>query len=299
VIPHPRLALNQATIKYADLSGALRATREAGIASIGLWREPVAEVGLGVATRMLAESGLRFSSLCRAGFFTAADPGRRRSALDENRRAIEETAALAQAGAPGSAPVLVLVAGGLPEGDRDLPGARARACDAVAALVDEAAAAGVVLALEPMHPIYAADRGVISTVGQALDLAEPFPATTVGVLLDTFHVWWDPQLNEQIERAGRAGRIAGYQVCDWITPLPDPLLGRGMMGDGHIDFGAITRAVIGAGYTGDIEVEIFNQEIWDADPAETARLTVLAFEACVAPSVPARPGRTLTPSNAG
>jgi sugar phosphate isomerase/epimerase len=209
----------------------------------------------------------------------------RGGALDENRRAIEETAALAAAGAPGSAAVLVLVAGGLPVGDRDLPGARARARDAVGALVDDAAAAGVVLAIEPMHPIYAADRGVISTLGQALDIAEPYPATTVGVLVDTFHVWWDPQLYEQLERAGRDGRIAGYQVCDWITPLPDPLLGRGMMGEGHIDFPAVTRAVLAAGYAGDIEVEIFNQEIWDADPAEVARRTVRAFDACVAPSL--------------
>jgi sugar phosphate isomerase/epimerase len=287
VSAHPRLSLNQATIKYADLPTALRVTCDAGIASVGLWREPVAEVGLGVATRLLAESGLRFSSLCRAGFFTAADEGLRRAALDENRRAIEETAALAAAGAPGSAPVLVLVAGGLPEGDRDLARARARARDAVATLVDAAAAAGVVLAIEPMHPIYAADRGVISTLGQALDIAEQFPATTVGVILDTFHIWWDPQLDQQIDRAGRHTRIAGYQVCDWITPLPDPLLGRGMMGDGHIDLPAITRAVLAAGYTGDIEVEIFNQGIWDADPAQTARRTLERFDACVAPAMSA------------
>jgi sugar phosphate isomerase/epimerase len=277
---HPRLSLNQATIKYADLATALRVTREAGIASIGLWREPVAEVGLATAASMVADSGLRVSSLCRGGFFTAADEGLRNAALDENRRAIEETATLATAGGSGSAPVLVLVAGGLPEGDRDLPGARARAADAVGALVDDAAAAGVVLAIEPMHPIYAADRGVISTLGQALDVAEPFPAATVGVVVDTFHVWWDPQLDEQIHRAGP--RIAAYQVCDWITPLPpDALLARGMMGDGHIDFPIVTRAVAGAGYTGDVEVEIFNKAVWDADPADIAERTAKAFDAYV------------------
>jgi sugar phosphate isomerase/epimerase len=254
------------------------------MASIGLWREPVAEAGLAAAAAMVTDSGLRVSSLCRGGFFTAADDGLRRAALDENRRAIEETAVLAAAGAPGSAPVLVLVAGGLPAGDRDLPGARARAGDAVGTLVDEAAAAGVVLAIEPMHPIYAADRGVISTLGQALDVAEQFPAATVGVVVDTFHVWWDPQLGEQVRRAGRDGRISSYQVCDWITPLPpDALLARGMMGDGHIDFPAVTRAVMAAGYTGDVEVEIFNQAIWDADPAEVAERTVKSFAAYVAP----------------
>ena len=273
-----KLSLNQATIKYADLATALRVTREAGIESIGLWREPVAEVGLASAAAMVADSGLRVSSLCRGGFFTAADPARRRAALEDNRRAIEETATLAAAGAPGSAPVLVLVAGGLPDGDRDLPSARARAADAIAELVDDAAAAGVVLAIEPMHPIYAADRGVISTLGQALDVAERFP--TVGVVVDTFHVWWDPQLAEQVRRAGP--RIAAYQVCDWITPLPaDALLARGMMGDGHIDFAAVTRLVGEAGYAGDIEVEIFNQAIWDADPLDVALRTVKAFDRCV------------------
>jgi len=273
-----KLSLNQATIKYADLATALRVTREAGIESIGLWREPVAEVGLAGAAAMVADSGLRVSSLCRGGFFTAADPTRRRAALEDNRRAIEETATLAAAGAPGSAPVLVLVAGGLPDGDRDLPGARARAADAIAELVDDAAAAGVVLAVEPMHPIYAADRGVISTLGQALDVAERFP--TVGVVVDTFHVWWDPQLAEQVRRAGP--RIAAYQVCDWITPLPaDALLARGMMGDGHVDFAPVTRLVAEAGYAGDIEVEIFNQAIWDADPLDVALRTVKSFDRCV------------------
>jgi sugar phosphate isomerase/epimerase len=273
-----KLSLNQATIKYADLATALRVTREAGIESIGLWREPVAEVGLAGAAAMVADSGLRVSSLCRGGFFTAADPDRRRAALEDNRRAIEDTATLAAAGAPGSAPVLVLVAGGLPDGDRDLPSARARAADAIAELVDDAAAAGVVLAVEPMHPIYAADRGVISTLGQALDVAERFP--TVGVVVDTFHVWWDPQLAEQVRRAGP--RIAAYQVCDWITPLPaDALLARGMMGDGHVDFAPVTRLVAEAGYAGDIEVEIFNQAIWDADPLDVALRTVKAFDRCV------------------
>ena len=273
-----KLSLNQATIKYADLATALRVTREAGIESIGLWREPVAEVGLASAAAMVADSGLRVSSLCRGGFFTAADPARRRAALEDNRRAIEETATLAAAGAPGSAPVLVLVAGGLPDGDRDLPGARARAADAIAELVDDAAAAGVVLAVEPMHPIYAADRGVISTLGQALDVAERFP--TVGVVVDTFHVWWDPQLAEQVRRAGP--RIAAYQVCDWITPLPaDALLARGMMGDGHVDFAPVTRLVAEAGYAGDIEVEIFNQSVWDADPLDVALRTVKSFDRCV------------------
>ncbi|MGO4298786.1 sugar phosphate isomerase/epimerase family protein [Leifsonia sp. RAF41] len=280
--PDPRLSINQATIKYASLADALRVTAEGGVESIGLWREPVAEVGVDVAARMVADSGLRVSSLCRGGFFTAPEGAQRRAALDENRRAIEETARLAASGAPGSAAVLVLVAGGLPDGSRDLAGARERVADAVAELEPEARAAGVTLALEALHPMYAADRAVLSTLGQALDIAERFPAEAVGVVVDTFHVWWDPQLIEQIARAGRTGRIASYQVCDWVTPLAaDVLLARGMMGDGHIDFGPITAAVEAAGYTGDIEVEIFNEAIWADEPAAVVARTVEAFERTV------------------
>ena len=279
---HPRLSLNQATIKYATLDEALRLTAEAGISSIGLWREPVAELGLAESVLRVADSGLRVSSLCRGGFFTAAEPSERRRSLDENRAAIAETAALAAAGAPGSAPVLVIVAGGLPAGSTDLRGARERMRDAIGELEPEAHAAGVILALEALHPMYAADRAVLSTLAQALDLAEQFPAESVAVVVDTFHVWWDPQVLEQIARAGDGGRIASFQVCDWVTPLPqDVLLARGMMGDGHIDFGPLTAAVEAAGYRGDVEVEIFNQTIWDADPAEVLQRAIRAFGAAI------------------
>jgi sugar phosphate isomerase/epimerase len=278
VAPHPRLSINQATIKYATLDDALTITAEAGIQSIGLWREPVAEIGLTEAAARVADSGLRVSSLCRAGFFTAVEGPERRRSIDENRVAIAETAALAAAGAPGSAAVLVIVAGGLPGDSTDLRGARERVRDAVGELEPDARAAGVTLALEPLHPMYAADRAVISTLEQAIDLAEQFPVGSVGVVVDTFHVWWDPRVLEQIARAGAGGRIASYQVCDWLTPLPaDVLLGRGMMGDGHIDFAALTQAVESAGYRSDVEVEIFNQAIWDADPRSVVERTARCF----------------------
>ncbi|MGN6325399.1 sugar phosphate isomerase/epimerase family protein [Pseudolysinimonas sp.] len=281
----PRLSLNQATIKRATLREALDTTRTAGIAGIGLWREPVAEVGVDDAVRLVADSGLRVSSLCRGGFFTAPEGEERVVALDDNRRAIEETAALAAAGADGSAAALVLVAGGLPAGDRDLAGARERVRDAIGALEDDASAAGVTLAIEPLHPMYAADRAVVSTLGQAIDIAEQF-GPAVGVVVDTFHVWWDPQVLEQIARAGRGGRIASYQVCDWITPLPaDVLLARGVPGDGHIDFGPLGAAVRDAGWTGDVEVEIFHQDIWDAPFAEVAARVAVAFDRWIEPTL--------------
>lgn len=285
---HPRLSMNQATIRTASLEEALHAVRAGGYGSIGLWREPVQEVGLAEAARRLGDSGLRLSTLCRGGFFTMTEGPERRAAIDDNRRAIEETATLAAAGAPGSAAVFVLVAGGIPEGTTDLAGARARAADAIAELAPAAQAAGVTLAIEPLHPMYASDRAVVSTLKQALDLAEPFDPAVVGVTVDTFHIWWDPEVLPQVERAGASGRIATYQVCDWKTPLPaDVLLGRHQPGEGIIDFAALTRAVEAAGYTGDIEVEIFNQEIWDADWAEVVARTAEAFDRAVSPHLAA------------
>ena len=282
--PDPRLSLNQATVKRADLATALRVSAEAGITSIGLWREPVQEVGLALASRMLSDSGLRLTTHCRGGFFTLPDGLARRAALDDNRVAIEETATLAAAGAPGSTAVLVLVAGGIPEGSRDLAGARARVRDALGDLAPEAEAAGVVLAVEPLHPMYASDRCVVSTLGQALDLVTDFDPTVAGVTVDTFHLWWDPELEAQLARAGRAGRIASYQVCDWRTPLEaDVLLSRHYPGEGVIDFGAFTRAVLDAGYTGQIEVEIFNEEIWATPPEDVVRRTISTFADAVSP----------------
>jgi sugar phosphate isomerase/epimerase len=272
---HPRLSLNQATIKYASLETALQVTAAAGISTIGLWREPVAEVGLDRAVAMVSDSGLRVSSLCRGGFFTMPEGAARRTALDDNRRALDEAAAL-------GAPTLVLVAGGLPGNSRDLAGARQRVRDAIGELADHAAATGVSLAIEALHPMYVTDRAVVSTLGQALDIALQFRSAQVGVVVDTFHVFWDPDLLHQIARAG--GYIASYQVCDWATPLPaDVLLGRHQPGDGVIDFAPITAAVLAAGYRGAIEVEIFNQAVWDAPAADTVDRTVAAFESVIAP----------------
>lgn len=272
---HPRLSLNQATVKYATLRDALEVAAHAGIAAIGLWREPVAEVGLERAVQMVADTGLRVSSLCRGGFFTMPDGPSRRAAIDDNRRAIDEAAAL-------GAPTLVLVAGGLPDGSRDLAGARERVRDAIGELEAHAGTAGVSLAIEALHPMYVSDRAVISTLAQALDIAGQFDAARVGVVVDTFHVFWDPEVLATIARAGEY--IASYQVCDWATPLPaDVLLARHQPGDGVIDFGPITAAVLAAGYQGDIEVEIFNQAIWDAPAADTAQRTVRAFDSVIAP----------------
>ncbi|TDB72151.1 sugar phosphate isomerase/epimerase, partial [Micromonospora sp. KC723] len=217
-----RFSFNQATAKHWPLTDVVAGCAAAGVPGIGLWREPVQEYGLERSARLVRDAGLEVTSLCRGGFFTA--PGWR----DENRRAIEEAATLGTR-------ELVLVSGGLPPGSRDVDGARQMVADAIAELAPEAAAAGVRLAIEPLHPMFCADRCVIATLGQALDIAERFDPGAVGVVVDTYHVWWDDTVYRQIARAG--SRIAAFQVADWITPLPpDALLSRGMMGDGHIDF---------------------------------------------------------------
>jgi sugar phosphate isomerase/epimerase len=270
-----RLSLNQRTTANWTLREAIDGSVAAGLGAIGVWREPLADVGLDTATAWIADSGLRVSSICRGGFFTVIEPAARRAAHDENLRALDEAAAL-------DAPTLVLVPGGLPEGSKDLVGARTRAAEAIAELAPEARARGVVLGIEPMNPIFAADRGVVSTLGQALALAEPFAPEEVGVVVDTFHLWWEPGVLELV--AGARERIVSYQVCDWITPLPaDTLLSRGMMGDGHIDFPAFTRAVAAAGYAGDVEVEIFHADVWAAPGAEVVATMARRYAELVEP----------------
>jgi sugar phosphate isomerase/epimerase len=257
-----RLSLNQATVNKLSVPEAVDLCARHEIAAIGLWREHVARTGLTAAAAAVRAAGLRVSSLCRGGFFTHADPGARQAAIADNKAAIAETAAL-------GAGALVLVSGGLVPGRRDIGLARRMIADAIGELVPVAQSHGVRLGIEALHPMFAADRCVISRLGEALDLALEFPADAVGVVVDTYHVWWDAALLADIARAGE--RIVSYQVCDWILPLPaDTLLGRGHVGDGHIDFPPVTAAVTAAGYHGDIEVEIFNEAVWSAPPDQTA-----------------------------
>ncbi|GIH17559.1 xylose isomerase [Rugosimonospora africana] len=258
-----RLALNQATTDRWSVAEAVDGCQRAGIGAIGLWRRQVGEAGLAESVAAVRRAGLHVSSLCRGGFFTAVDPDARAAAMADNRRAIDEAAAL-------EADVLVLVSGGLAGSGKNLPAARSLVADALDELAPYAQKSGVRLGIEPLHPMFCADRCVVSTLGQALDLALPYPSATVGVVVDTYHVWWDPDLDAQLARAG--DRIASFQVCDWVVPLPaDMLLGRGHVGDGHIDFRRIAAPVEAAGYRGWVEVEIFNEKIWATPGDETLR----------------------------
>lgn len=270
-----RFSINQETVKQLSLPELAEACGELGVAGVGLWREPVQRYGVDATARLVRDAGLTVTSLCRGGFLTAVDPAERSRALDDNRAAIDEAAGI-------GTDTLVLVSGGLPAGDRDLSGARERIADALAELAPYAAERGVRLAIEPLHPMFASDRCVVSTLGQALDLAERFPADRVGVVVDTYHIWWDDRAPEQIARAGESGRIAAFQVADWCTPLPaGVLLGRGQLGDGSIDFRTWRDLVTAAGYPGWTEVEIFNEALWARDGREALAETVERFRAHV------------------
>ena len=249
-----RFSFNQATARGWPLPELVDALVRSGVPGVGLWREPVAEFGLERAATLVRDAGLAVTSLCRGGFF--GDEGW----YDDNRRAIDEAAALGTS-------TLVLVSGGLAGGSRDLAGAREHVADAVAALVPYARAAGVTLAIEPLHPMFCSDRCVVATVEQALSIAERHAAGDVGIVVDTYHLWWDDRAADDVLRAGP--RIAAFQLADWITPLPAGVLtGRAMPGAGCVDLAAWVALVATAGYRGPVEVEVFSTEVWARPGAE-------------------------------
>ncbi|GHA68164.1 xylose isomerase [Streptomyces tendae] len=266
-----RFSINQMTVKQLSLPELTAACGELGIGNVGLWREPVQAYGVEAAAKLVRDAGLTVTTLCRGGFLTAVEPGERARALADNRRAVDEAATL-------GTDTLVLVSGGLPAGDKDLRAARERIADALAELGPYAERHGVRLAIEPLHPMFASDRCVVSTLAQALDLAERFPAQQVGVTVDTYHIWWDDRAPEQIARAGAGGRIHTFQLADWTTPLPEGVLnGRGQIGDGAIDMREWKGYVEAAGYTGAIEVELFNEGLWARDGREVLAETAARF----------------------
>ncbi|MEU8462154.1 sugar phosphate isomerase/epimerase family protein [Streptomyces sp. NPDC029003] len=260
-----RLSLNQETVRQWSVPELVDGCADAGVGAVGLWRDPVRRFGVRKTAKLVAEAGLRVSSLCRGGFFTAADASGRAAAVEDNRRAVEEAAAL-------GADALVLVSGGLAPGERDLVEARRRVVGVLGELAPWAAEHGVRLGIEPLHPMFAADRCVVSTLGQALEIAEQFPAHQVGVVADSYHLWWDERLEADLRRAGEGGRIVSVQVADWVTPLPEGvLLGRGQLGDGCVGLRAFREMADAAGYRGPVEVEIFAPALWARDGREVLR----------------------------
>jgi sugar phosphate isomerase/epimerase len=257
------LSLNTVTVKEKwGLAECIEGCARQGIPGISPWRDVLQAMGVAAAARRTREAGLIVTGLCRGGLFTAADAAGRAAAIEENRRAIDEAHAL-------GAQCLVMVCGGLRPGSKDLPGARAMVADGLAAILPQARAAGVTLALEPLHPMTCADRSVLSTLGQALDLCEAL-GEGAGVAVDVYHVWWDPDLARQMRRA--AGRIAAFHACDWLVPTTDLVFDRGMPGDGVIDIAAIRTMAEAAGYQGFTEVELLSRRWWAEDPDQVLRV---------------------------
>jgi sugar phosphate isomerase/epimerase len=273
---HRWLSLNTATVReQGDLLQIIEACARHGIRAIDPWRDQVASVGLDRAVRAVRDAGLELSGYCRGGMF-ASDAAHRMEARDDNRRAIDEAKAL-------GAPCLVLVVGGLPQFSRpgsatskDIMAARARVRDAIAEMMDYARDANMPLAIEPLHPAYAADRACVNTTKQALDLCDaldPRRTGLLGVALDVYHIWWDPELLPQVERAGK-DRLLAFHVCDWLVPTKDILNDRGMMGDGVIELRSIRSAVEAQGFDGYCEIEIFSADWWQKPMNEVLRTCI-------------------------
>ena len=273
---HRWLSLNTATVrKQGDLAQIVDACARHGIRAIDPWRDQVAAIGLDRAVRIVRDAGLDLSGYCRGGMFVA-DDAHRQAARDDNRRAVDEAKAI-------GASCLVLVVGGLPQysrpgsvASRDIVAARAQVDDGIAELLDYARQVGLPLAIEPLHPAYAADRACVNTTRQALDICDrldPAQSGAIGVALDVYHIWWDPEVLAQIKRAGKA-RLLAFHVCDWLVPTKDILNDRGMMGDGVIDIRSLRAAVEAQGFTGYSEIEIFSDHWWDQPMDDVIRACI-------------------------
>lgn len=280
---HRWLSLNTATVrKQGDLVQIIDACAKHGISAIDPWRDQVASVGLDRAVRAVRDAGLELSGYCRGGMFTS-DAERRTEVRDDNRRCVDEAKAL-------GAPCIVLVVGGLPqysrpgsEASKDLVAARGQVEEALADMLDYAKQAKLPLAIEPLHPAYAADRACVNTTKQALDICDrldPGRSGMLGVALDVYHIWWDPELMEQIARAGK-DRLLAFHVCDWLVPTRDILNDRGMMGDGVIDIKSARAAVEAQGYAGYCEIEIFSNDWWGRPMDEVLQVCIERHETVV------------------
>lgn len=267
-----RLCLHTITTKPWSLAECISGYQKAGIPAITVWRNAFEKIGAAEAGKMLRDSGLRVASLCRGGFFPGATAEARQAAIDENKRIIDEAAAI-------GAPLIVLVCGAVP--GIDLEAQRGQIADGIAAVLPRAAAAGVRLGIEPLHPMYAGDRSAINTLKQANAIAEALGHPNAGVTIDVYHLWWDPDLESEIARAGRNGKLFSFHVCDWRCPTRDLLNDRGLMGEGSIPIRRIRGWVEAAGFHGDVEVEIFSDEYWAGDQAALVGKIKTAYLASV------------------
>jgi sugar phosphate isomerase/epimerase len=263
-----RLCVHTITTKPWPIEEAARQFSKAGVGGITVWRDALAGRDIYQTGQMLRELNLEVVSLCRGGFFPHADAAGRQLAIDDNRRAVDEAAAL-------GAPHVVLVCGAVP--GQPLEESRKQIRDGIAAVLPHAQAAGVKLAIEPLHPMYADSRSAVNTLAQANDMAEELDSSWVGVAVDVYHLWWDPALETEIYRCGRNEQLLAFHLCDWKTPTTDLLNDRGLMGEGCIDLRQIRGWVEKAGFTGFNEVEIFSTRYWAGDQAAFLEKIVDAY----------------------
>lgn len=263
-----RLCVHTITTKPWDIATAAKNYAAAGVKGITVWRDTLDGRDIRQTGNMLREEGLSILSLCRGGFFPATDKNKRKVAIDDNKRAIAEAAAL-------GAPLIVLVCGADPT--QSLDDSRQQIQDGIAAVLDEASAAGVKLAIEPLHPMYADTRSAINTLAQANDMAEALNSPWVGVAVDVYHLWWDPSLEQEIKRCGQHHNLLAFHVCDWNVPTSDMLLDRGLMGEGCIPIRKIRSWVEAAGFNGFNEVEIFSTRFWKEDQSAFLQKIIKAY----------------------
>jgi sugar phosphate isomerase/epimerase len=276
-----KCSLNSVTVRAAPLPRLVALATEHGFGGIGLWRDSYATIGAAEAARHTQDSGLRVTSVCRAGMFVQPTQRHRHANRADNLRAIDEAHTL-------GADCLVLVCGGVR--GRDLAGARAQISDGIAGLIDTAAAAQVRLALEPMHPMTAADRSAITSLGEAVDLVEQLASPWVGVAVDTYHVWWDVRLPELMDRLG--ARVFAVQLADWVLPIHGQLSSRGMPGEGHVDMTGFVDLCRRAGYPGLIEVEVLSDRWWSIPADHVAAAAAHALQRIREPAQTGSPAAT-------
>jgi sugar phosphate isomerase/epimerase len=264
-----RLCLHTITTKPWSIETAARRFRAAGITGISVWREALVDKDPDQVRRILEDEGLEVVSLVRGGFFPGTDEKKRREAIDQNKRALEEAAAL-------SAPLLVMVCGADPQ--QSLEDSRKQIEDGITALIPMASELGVLLGIEPLHPMYADTRSAVNTMKQANDLAEKTASNQVGVVVDVYHLWWDPELEKEVKRCGGLGKLFAFHICDWKVPTEDFLYDREIMGKGCIPVSRIRKWVEAAGFNGYNEVEIFSHHYWQQDQDEYLKEIIKAYQ---------------------
>jgi sugar phosphate isomerase/epimerase len=263
-----KLCIHTITTRPWNLDDAIRHYAAAGVAGISVWRQAIEGLDPAQAGRRIREAGMTVVSLVRGGFYPAREKADRQKAIQENLRIIDEAAAL-------GAPHVVLVCGAVP--GQPLEESRKQIREGIQATLDHCAEAGVKLAIEPLHPMYADSRSAVNTLGQANDMAEAIDSPLVGVAVDVYHLWWDPELEQQIRRCGRLGKILAFHICDWKTPTEDLLYDRGLMGEGCIPIRRIRGWIESAGFAGFNEVEIFSTSRWTQDQSQWLQEILRAY----------------------